>query len=194
MKTRLAAAALALAAAVTLAGCSSTPPAHEGSHAAASTKASSAADVNDADAMFATMMIPHHEQAIEMADMLLAKDGIDKQVVDLAEAIKAAQGPEIEQLKGWLSAWGVDTHASGHDGHGDGMMSHDDMAALEKATGAAATSLFLEQMIEHHEGAVEMAEAELTDGKNADAVALAQRIVDAQTAEIAEMRALLGSQ
>ncbi|WP_234714477.1 DUF305 domain-containing protein, partial [Mycobacterium tuberculosis] len=58
--------------------------------------------------MFVTMMIPHHEQAIEMSDILLAKDGADPRVVELAEQIKAAQGPEIDKMLGWLEDWGVE--------------------------------------------------------------------------------------
>ena len=74
---------------------------------------------------------------------------------------------------------------------GDGMMSDDDMAALEAAEGAEAARLFLEQMITHHEGAIEMAQAEMSQGRHPDVIALAQTIADAQTAEIALMRALL---
>lgn len=75
--------------------------------------------------------------------------------------------------------------------HGDGMMSADDMAALQEADGPAASRLFLEQMIVHHEGAVEMAEQQLSAGKDADALELAQRMIDDQTAEIDEMRSML---
>ncbi len=103
----------------------------------------SAAAFNAADEMFVTMMIPHHQQAIEMADQILAKDGIDERVVSLAEQIKAAQDPEIQTMKGWLEEWGVpyDDSMSGMDGMdmGGGMMSEDDMAALDAATGVEAT-------------------------------------------------------
>ncbi|REJ05196.1 DUF305 domain-containing protein [Microbacterium bovistercoris] len=145
---------------------------------------------NDADAMFASMMIVHHEQAIEMSDLVLAKEGLDPDVADLATRIKEAQGPEIEQLNGWLDDWDVPAADDSMD-HDDGMMSADDMAALEAASGADAGKLFLEQMIVHHEGAVNMAEDEVENGKNPDATALAQKIIDAQTDEIAEMRGLL---
>src|SRR5699024_912269 len=148
-------AALALSAALVLAGCStgaeddSMPGMDHGS-------SEQAADVNDADVMFASMMIVHHEQAIEMSDIVLAKEDVNPQVVELAEAIKTAQGPEIEQLQAWLEDWGVDPDQQQMDGmdHGDGMMSEDDLAALEAADGPEASRLFLEQMIAHHEGAV----------------------------------------
>ena len=152
-----------------------------------------AADVNDADVMFASMMIVHHEQAIEMSDIVLAKDGVYPEVVELAEAIKAAQGPEIEQLQGWLNAWGVNPEEHQTDGmdHGDGMMTEDDLAALESADGTEASKLFLEQMIVHHEGAIEMAQTELDQGANEEVIALAQAILDTQTTEIATMENLL---
>lgn len=149
-------------------------------------------EANAADQMFVTMMIPHHEQAIEMSDVVLAKDDIDPRVLDLAQRIKDAQGPEIEQMEAWLDDWGM-----GHGGmgggmdHGDGMMSEDDMEELDAATGADASRLWLQQMIEHHEGAVEMAEDEVEDGQHPDVVALAQQMADAQATEIAEMEQLL---
>jgi len=112
-------------------------------------------------------------------------------VIDLALAIKEAQGPEIDLMNGWLDAWG-EGGMSGMD-HGGGMMSDEDMAALENAAGPEASSLFLTQMIEHHRGAITMAQDELAGGENDDATALAQKIIDAQTAEIAEMQDLLAT-
>lgn len=192
-------AALALAAALALTGCAgdagsmpdTMPGMDHGDHASSS---SESVDANSADVMFAQMMIPHHEQAIEMSDMLLAKTDIDAEVIALAEQIKAAQQPEIEQMEEWLDAWGADMPGMDDmDGmhHGDGMMSEDDMEALEAATGTEAARLFLEQMIEHHEGAIDMAQDEVDDGQNADAVALADDIIASQTEEIATMRELL---
>lgn len=187
-------AALALSAALVLAGCStgteddSMPGMGHGS-------SEQAADVNDADVTFASMMIVHHEQAIEMSDIVLAKDGLDPEVMELAEAIKTAQAPEMEQLQGWLDDWGVDPDEHEMDGmdHGDGMMSEEDLAALEAAGGAEASRLFLEQMIVHHEGAVAMAQTQVDEGSNPDAVEFARTIIDAQTAEIQEMEDLLAS-
>ncbi|KJL21919.1 hypothetical protein RL72_02458 [Microbacterium azadirachtae] len=157
-------------------------------HAAGPTPSATA---NDADAMFATMMIEHHRQAIEMSDALLAKTGVDPRVVDLATRIKVAQAPEITTMRGWLADWGVPSAAPGSMDHGDGMMSDADMAALDAASGPEAAKLFLEQMIAHHEGAVVMARTEKADGLDPSAVALAVAIIRAQTAEIAEMKGLL---
>ena len=149
-------------------------------------------DFNDADATFAMEMIMHHQQAIEMSDVLLAKNDVAPEVISLAERIKAAQQPEIDTMNDWLASWGRETMGSmGSMDSMGGMMSEEDMTALEDASGPAASSLFLEQMIVHHEGAIEMAQAQLTDGQNPDAVELAQKIINDQTAEIAEMEQLL---
>ncbi|MGC5077783.1 DUF305 domain-containing protein [Agrococcus sp. DT81.2] len=157
----------------------------------------SATDFNQDDVMFAMNMVAHHQQAIEMSDMLLAKSDVDERVAALAERIRTAQQPEIEEMTAMLEGWGIelsdDASGSHHDvGGGDGgMMSEDDMAALEAESGPEASSLFLEQMIVHHEGAVEMAEAEIDSGIDSDALALAERITSDQASEIAEMQALL---
>ena len=148
--------------------------------------------------MFATGMIPHHEQAVEMADIVLAKDGIDERVIELAQQIKAAQDPEIETMKGWLTDWGVTYEDSGMGGmegmdHGDGMMSESDMVQLDDANGLEASRLFLEQMIVHHEGAIMMAQLEIDNGDNPDAVDLADAIVRGQSTEVATMQDILGT-
>ncbi len=177
----------ALAAALVLAGCTT---GMGGVDHGSTSDPTSSASFNSADTMFAMEMIPHHQQAIEMAELLLDKEGVDERVIDLALQIKEAQGPEIELMTEWLEAWGVGTGMDGMD-HGGGMMSDDDMAALESSGGAEASTLFLEQMTVHHEGAIEMAQQELVDGENPDALDLAQKIIDDQTAEIAVMQDLL---
>lgn len=182
--------AIALAGALALAGCSGTEEPAQDTGAVAGEQA----EHNDADVMFAQMMIPHHEQAIEMSDILLAKPDADPAVTELATRIKAAQAPEIEQLGQWLDTWGAE-RTSEHSGHAgmDGMMSEDDMQSLGDAPGPEASRLFLEQMIAHHLGAVEMAEEELDSGQDPAAVEMAQTIVDTQTAEIETMEDLLAS-
>ncbi|MFC3299997.1 DUF305 domain-containing protein [Arthrobacter agilis] len=158
---------------------------------------------NHADVMFAQLMIPHHQQAVRMSEMMLAKDGISPGITDLATKIKDAQGPEIETMTGWLDAWGEPLEPEGGmDGHdmGDmgseadsmeGMMSEDQMADLESAEGTEASRMFLESMTAHHEGAVDMARTEIDDGENPEAVELAGMIVETQNAEIEAMRELL---
>ena len=149
---------------------------------------------NDSDVTFAMGMVPHHKQAVEMVDMILAKEGIDAKVIDIATRIKAAQEPEIKELTSWLEAWGSPMGSMpGMSGMGGGMMSGDDMDKLDAATGVAASKLFLEQMTTHHKGAVTMAESEVTDGENPAAISLAKDIVSSQTAEITEMADILES-
>lgn len=183
-------AALPLILALGLSGCANTGAMPGMDHAPESSSASPA-PISAADRMFVTMMIPHHEQAIEMSDVILEKEGVDERVRTLAEEITAAQGPEIERMNEWLAEWGVGS--DGHAGmdHGDGMMSAEDMANLEAANGADAARLFLEQMIVHHEGAVEMAQVAVENGEDPDVRALAQEVIDAQQIEIATMRDLL---
>ena len=181
---RTAVAAGLSAASLALAGCGAASP-------SASASASSSAGANAADAMFAQMMIPHHEQAVEMSDVVLGKPGVDARVTALAGQIKAAQAPEIATLRGWLAAWGQS--AAMPSSHAmEGMMSGDELAQLRAADGATASKLFLAQMIAHHEGAVEMAQTERSSGRHTGAVAMAGSIVDSQTKEIDTMRGLLG--
>ncbi|MEU0313908.1 DUF305 domain-containing protein [Nocardioides sp. NPDC006273] len=156
---------------------------------------------NDADVMFAQQMIPHHQQAIEMAELAETR-AESQEVKDLAADIEAAQGPEIETMTGWLESWGEDVPDEGMSGmdHGDmsledmtGMMSEEDMTALGNASAAEFDQMFLTMMIEHHEGAIEMAQAEQADGEFPDATAMAEDIETAQAEEIQTMRALLES-
>jgi len=157
-----------------------------------------AAEFNDADVEFAQGMIPHHEQAIEMAE--IAQDPARQaspEVTDLAARVKAAQDPEIATLTEWLTAWGQPVEMDTSDGHDmssmTGMMSAEDMDALATMTGAEFDESWLTMMIEHHQGAIEMANEEQSDGQNTDAKALAGQIVAAQQAEVDEMTALLDS-
>jgi uncharacterized protein (DUF305 family) len=149
---------------------------------------------NDADVTFAQQMIPHHTQAIEMSDTLLAKQGIDPRVTDLANQIKAAQGPEIQQMQGWLTEWGT-VPMPPMSGHADvsGMMSEQDMTALKDARGVDAGKLFLTQMISHHKGAITMSQTEIKDGQYPPAVQMAHGIVTGQQREIDTMNAILAS-
>ncbi|XSS41935.1 DUF305 domain-containing protein [Propionibacteriaceae bacterium Y1685] len=154
---------------------------------------------NDADTMFAQMMIVHHEGAIEMADLAVEKAS-SQEIRTLAENISAAQGPEIEQMTSWLEAWGEDTMPSGgmdHSGHGgmdmEGMSQEEAMAELDGLSGTEFDRRFLELMIAHHQGAVEMAQTQLDDGENPQALELAQQIIDDQQAEISEMEDMLGN-
>ncbi|WP_419503926.1 DUF305 domain-containing protein [Lentzea aerocolonigenes] len=152
--------------------------------------ACSSTENSPADVAFAQQMVPHHEQALEMAKLVPDRSSNDK-VRGLAERIEKAQDPEITRMNGWLKEWGA-TAEQDHTGHDmAGMMSHEDMAKLENATGAAFDEQWLDMMIKHHEGAVEMARTELDQGEDADAKKLAQAIIDGQQQEITEMKDLL---
>lgn len=148
---------------------------------------------NDADVAFATGMIPHHAQAVTMAEMAASK-ATNAEVKTLAATIKAAQAPEITQMSGWLTGWGQPvpdtTTAMGGMDMGDGMMTDAEMSQLGKATGSAFDRMWLQMMIKHHQGAVAMATTELKSGSNADAKKLAQAIITSQQAEITQMQKL----
>ncbi len=159
-----------------------------------------AAEHNDADVMFARMMVPHHEQAVDMSDTMLAKDGISPEITDLATRIRDAQAPEIAIMEGWLETWdeATDSGMEGHDmggtggsGSMEGMVSEDRMSELASAEGTEASRMFLESMVAHHEGAIGMARDEIDNGQHPEALELAQMIVSTQQDEIAEMQELL---
>ena len=160
------------------------------------------ANFNATDVGFAQGMIPHHAQAVEMADMALSTS-TNADVLSLATKIKAAQNPEIQTMTGWLQSWDQKVPAmnsmaeGGHDMSDmsgmmmDGMMSDADMKKLESSTGTEFDRLWLELMIQHHEGAVRMSEDEVEGGKNPDTMALAQAIITSQQGEINTMNSLL---
>jgi uncharacterized protein (DUF305 family) len=195
--------ALALVAALTLAGCGG----NDTSTSTSTASSSSSSSFNDADVTFAQSMIPHHQQAVQMAKMAAMKSS-RPEVKEIAGKIESAQGPEIETMTGWLKDWGKKVpsgsmsgmdHGSNHDmdsmGSEDmpGMMNDADMKKLDSASGASFDRMFLTMMTEHHTGAIEMAKTEQTDGKNPDAVALAKKIEADQTAEITQIKQLLAS-
>ncbi|MBM7276510.1 DUF305 domain-containing protein [Gordonia rubripertincta] len=218
-------AALALA----LAGCSS-DESPSGSTTADRPATSSAADAsapgqspaakhNDADVEFTTEMIPHHRQAVMMADLVEGRTQ-NRQLIALADTIEDAQEDEIDQMAARLRSWGVPVaghmdddggtdhgnpdHGGDDMGHGDtghgnmghgdmsGMMSPEQMAALRQASGGEFDRLWLDGMIRHHEGAIAMADEVLAKGADPATRALATQVKTTQQAEIDQMRAMLG--
>ena len=148
-------------------------------------------DHNDKDVEFATNMIMHHRQAVEMADMALEK-AQNATVKQLATAIKASQDPEIQQMSGWLTGWGKPVPSADMGSmSGDGMMTEQEMADLGKATGTMFDRMWVQMMIKHHQGAVAMAKTEQTAGQSTQAIELAKKIETDQNAEIATMQKLL---
>ncbi|OEJ28086.1 DUF305 domain-containing protein [Streptomyces agglomeratus] len=169
---------------------------HDG-HGTTSAAPDGRGERNAADISFARGMIPHHRQAVDMAALAATRTG-SAEVKKLAAEIKRAQGPEIRTLSGWLTAWGekvpAGTGVGEHTGHsGSGMMTPGEMEKLEKSSGEAFDTAFLTMMVEHHEGAVEMARTERSDGVYGPAKDMAGDIVTSQSAEIARMNKLLGT-
>ena len=186
----------AVAAAIAFAGCSTDDSmsgmGHSSSSPAASSSAAPVGQFNEADVIFAQMMIPHHEQAVDMSDMVLSKSGINHEVQALAKQIKAAQQPEIDMMNAWLEAWGrIQMPEGSHHSTSDGMMTEEQMQQLDEANGVDGQRLFLEGMIRHHQGAIKMAQAEIASGKNPDAITLAKNIAESQQAEVDTMTELL---
>lgn len=211
MKTLRAAAtggALVLAFALTACSDDTTTPASEAAPTASSSAAESAPasdEHNDADVTFTQGMIVHHRGAIAMADLAVER-AQNPEVQALAERISDAQGPEIQAMTSWLKSWGEDVpEGMSMAGMDSGGMDHGDMSAtegtdmeasmaeLEGATAADFDRGFLEMMIEHHQGAVQMAQTEQADGQNPEALELAASIEADQTQEIEEMQQLLQS-
>ena len=189
---------IALAAAVLLGACSSSdsPSGMSGmpSTSAPAPAPGQQAGHNADDIAFAQQMIPHHSQALDMAKLVPSRSTNPK-VLDLASRIEKAQDPEIKTMQGWLTGWGAPASSMpasmpGMDHGMPGMMSDADMKKLEGAKGAEFDKMWLDMMIEHHQGAIDMAKTELSKGGNADAKALAQKIIDAQQGEITEMQGL----
>jgi uncharacterized protein (DUF305 family) len=188
-----------LAAALMLSSCSSTETASENSadhqHSDEPVISGTPAGFNADDVAFATNMIPHHQQAVEMS-ALVPERSTNPEVKELAQQISAAQEPEIRTMEAFLVQWNENPDAGGgHEGHGammQGMVDEATMKRLESLKGQEFDRLWLESMISHHQGAIEMARAEIANGDNVDAKRLAQTIVDAQEAEIGQMKKMLG--
>jgi uncharacterized protein (DUF305 family) len=197
LTVRLAAVLVAPAATLFLSSCSS--PASDGhtDHqlSAEPVITGAPAGYNADDVAFATNMIPHHQQAVDLAAMAPDRS-TNAELIGLAQQISGAQQPEIDVMKVFLVQWNEnpDTN-SGHGGHGGtmpGMVDAATMTKLESLNGAQFDKLWLESMIGHHQGAIEMAKAEIANGDNVDAKALANKIVTTQEAEIGQMKQLLG--
>jgi len=150
---------------------------------------------NDADLNFTQTMIPHHEQAIEMADIALDPlVGASDSVKAIAARIKSAQDSEVTKMKAFLTMWKQRLTGDSSMHHGDtmsGMMSADDMKKLSSLRGVEFDREWMNGMIAHHEGAIEMAKEVLKDGKNTAVNALAKAVEAVQDSEILEMKKLL---
>ena len=189
--------ALTLGLTLTLSACGS-----DDSGGSNDTSQVSTTEHNDADVAFASDMLQHHAQALSMVDLTLDRP-LDPEVQQLADQIREAQAPEIETFADWLTDWDEevpetmrDHSNAGHDmddmGEVMGGMDADDMTALQDSPDAEFQTMWLEMMVEHHEGAVEMATTETEDGQYKPAIDLANDIITSQTEEIETMSGLLG--
>ncbi len=161
-------------------------------------------EFNQADVDFATNMIPHHAQALSMVDLTRGRD-LSRPAKRLSEDILMAQSPEIETMVDWLNEGDqpvpatMRDHVNAHDDSVEmdsdmpGMMSAEEMEALENAPDGEFEDLWLEMMIEHHQGAIEMAQTEQADGEYPATIDLAKSIESSQQDEIDVMAELLGS-
>jgi uncharacterized protein (DUF305 family) len=190
---RIGAAAAAFAIAALVASCSSSPSDQRAGHSSTSA-ATQPADHNADDVAFARNMIPHHQQAVEMAQMV-PTNTTNPDVNALAQQIITTQQPEIQAFDAWLMQWGED-HGNAHGGHGamgiNGMVDQGTMDKLQTLNGPDFDKLWLQSMISHHQGAIDMAQQEIAHGQNPDVIYLAKSIITAQQAEIGKMRQLLG--
>jgi uncharacterized protein (DUF305 family) len=198
---RAAALLAASATAVVLSACSTATKTATEEH---STHGSSAASVaggaqstahNEDDVLFAQMMIPHHQQAVVLAAMVPDRSA-NPAVRALAQQIAAEQQPEITTMKAQLQQWGINPaempHESGHAGLSmQGMVDDDTLVKLQGLKGADFDTLWLQSMIGHHQGAIEMAKVEVEAGKSPEMTALAHSIIAAQQAEIDQMKQML---
>ncbi len=153
------------------------------------------ADFNDADVIFAQMMIPHHQQAIAMSDIALDPNSqASAAIIALATQIKGAQDPEISQMKNLLTTWGksMEMGSMHHSSVMDGMLSLEEMDTLGQLKGAEFDKAWAKGMIAHHEGAIAMANEVLANGKNSEILALANAVVSGQSAEIKTLKPLAG--
>jgi uncharacterized protein (DUF305 family) len=185
--------AAAVMATVTLSACSSS--AHQAATGSPST--SSAQAHNPTDVTFAQNMTPCHKQAIQMSEIILTKQGLDPRVVQVANQIKAAEGPDVEGMQSWLSQWQQPMTPSSAAGMPamqgmTGMASPEQMTALQNAVGADASKQFLTMMIQNHQHAIMLAQSEIGSGQYPPAVAMAHSIATAEQQEVNTMQGILG--
>jgi uncharacterized protein (DUF305 family) len=194
--TQIAALFVALFAALLLTSCSGSTDHTETHQADEPAATAQPPGFNAEDHAFATTMIPHHEQAIELA-ALAPQRSTNADLIALAAKISAEQEPEIKALRVFLVQWDENPEDNtSHGGDGDhgamaGMVDEATMTKLQSLQGAQFDTLWLQSMISHHEGAIDMAKAEVADGQNDDIKRMAQTMIDTQQAEITQMNQML---
>ncbi|GAB0102155.1 DUF305 domain-containing protein [Nocardia sp. JMUB6875] len=194
-RIKLALIAATSATALLAAGCSSSDdgsmPGMDHGKSSTSAQPATRTDFNNADITFLDMMYPHHAQAVEMAKLVPSRSQ-NQRLITLATAVEQAQAPEMQQITTLLASFGKPAPMTGMNHDMPGMMTKDQMSKLESLSGTDFDKQWMQMMIEHHKGAIDMANTELKQGTNADAKALAQSIVTAQQQEIDQMNGMLG--
>jgi uncharacterized protein (DUF305 family) len=154
--------------------------------------AEGATQFSESDLMYAQMMIPHHEQAVAIAELAPTRTS-NVEVLAIAKKIKSSQAPEITVMAAWLGGE-VSEMAGGHEGHGmemKGMLTGAQVEELKNSVDAKFDSLFVRGMIAHHKGAIEMTQSILTS-ENVIVRKFGEKVVKEQTAEIKTLEAILG--
>ena len=178
---------LVLAVVFLLAGNSGSPMSHSG-HGSMSSNEDASSTYSEDELMFASMMIPHHSQAVTMSELALANT-TNPEILSLATAIRDAQGPEITQMQSWLDASNYsESHA--HHMEMSGMLTDEELAELSSANGSTFDRLFLQGMIAHHQGAIDMLSM-IKNSTNSEVKKLYADILTNQSAEIKTMKTLL---
>ena len=167
-------------------------PHSSASHDTGDMMGDSASTLNSQDVMFLRGMIPHHQQAVEMS-RLAPTHTKNPEVLDLAAKIQSAQQPEIDRMTQWLTDAGESTNMGGMDMGDMGLMSDEEMLALDNAKDNTFDKLFLTGMIVHHQGAVHMAQGIIANGESTQVRSLASSILTSQTSEIDQMKAMLAA-
>jgi len=184
---RVIAGLVALIMALSISGCASASNKgmdHEGHSSEAS------GDLSSDDIMFLQMMIPHHQQAIDISDLALTKSA-ESELLALAKNIRDEQAAEIVTMKAWLDAAGADLEMDHGASHSmSGMLSDSELAALDKATGKSFDALWLKAMTGHHTGAIDMA-AMIENAKSAEIKSFGEGIVASQSAQNKAMAAMI---
>lgn len=150
------------------------------------------AEVNGVDLHFLAMMTPHHQQAVDMSEIILAAQGTSAATADLADRIKVGQEEEIDTMVDWAEQWNQHDLMEQHSQHiANGMITPEQLDQLKTLEGEEADTLFLQLMHSHHAGAVAMTQDQIDNGGYQPLVDLAQQMIDVQTAEMREMEQLL---
>jgi len=141
-------------------------------------------EFNRNDVMFMNMMVVHHEQAIEMAELSQNRTN-NRNILELSENISEAQSRENRQMRKWMNSLGYET---GNHHRMAGMATQSEMQRLEGSNGSDFDRLFAELMIEHHRGGIEMARNFRRNGQHTELRQMQTQMIETQQREIQKMQ------